>query len=761
MDEKIQEENRQLKLDLKKANREVKRLHRENNILSVMNEQSNRFREFSEAKKGRQAYYTQILLENSPNISIMLDNELRTVLATNPYYRVGHCTAEEINSGASLDVVFRGLMDYNQCQNLTNACSRALLEQKKIHYIEKLAIGMQKAVYDVYLHPMKGINEGEQCLMIIMVEITDIISAKEKAESADRAKSSFLANMSHEIRTPMNAIHGMAEFIIRDTTDMAAKENAILIKNASTSLLTIINDILDFSKIEAGKMELIDTSFRLASLLMDVAAIIRIKLKDSKVRLVLEIDPNMPRGLVGDEIRIKQIVVNLLNNAVKFTQEGTITLRMGCRRLDNGNAVKIYGSVADTGIGIKSQDLERLFSSFERVDTRRNRSIEGTGLGLAISRRLCEAMGGTMGVKSTYGQGSVFSWTMVNQVDDWTPIGIIGKSDIRSQEKLFQYTFTAEKARVLVVDDNKVNLKVAEGMLAPYKIQVSTAESGKEALGLMEHQHFDIVFMDHMMPIMDGVEALQKLRQLSGHQHDVVVALTANAVAGVEEEYLQLGFQGYLSKPLGDKELDKCLCRFLPKETIHKLAKPFTSKMDEIDEDILKQIYVEGHKKLKLLLDLLETENWSRYIIEVHGLKSVAAHIGQKQLSEMAKAQELAGKAGDYLYIRRNFDRLIAQYSGLLTYISDKLGEEIFFAAQDEPRGEITPEELEAQTAQLQSALADYDLDVFQAVLTELLSWDFAKEKRQLLEQMETACGEFDYDALDELIVQWQKVNKS
>ena len=436
MDDNIREEIRQLKLELKKAHREVKRLHRENNILSTMNEQANRFREFSEAKKGRQEYYTRMFVENSPNISIMLDSQLKTLLATEQYYQVGRCTTEEINDGLPIATVFHGVMEYPECKHLESVCQVALTEQREIHYIEKLNVERQELVYDVYIHPVTGIEEGEKCLMLIMVNITDIISAKEKAETADKAKSSFLANMSHEIRTPMNAIHGMAEFIIRDTTDIFARENAILIKNASTSLLTIINDILDFSKIEAGKMELINSSFQLASLLVDVAAIIRIKLKDSKVSFVLQIDPEMPRGLIGDEIRIKQIMVNLLNNAVKFTQEGTITLRMGCRKLGDDNTVKIYGSVADTGIGIKPQDLGKLFSSFQQVDTRRNRSIEGTGLGLAISRRLCESMGGTLGVKSVYGQGSVFSWTMVNQVDDWAPIGTIGKGDIQNQEKL-------------------------------------------------------------------------------------------------------------------------------------------------------------------------------------------------------------------------------------------------------------------------------------------------------------------------------------
>ena len=761
MDDNIREEIRQLKLELKKAHREVKRLHRENNILSTMNEQANRFREFSEAKKGRQEYYTRMFVENSPNISIMLDNQLKTLLATERYYQVGQYTTEEINDGLPIATVFHGVMEYSECKHLESVCQTALTEHREIHCIEKLHVGRQEFVYDVYIHPVKGMAEGENCLMLIMVNITDIISAKEKAETADKAKSSFLANMSHEIRTPMNAIHGMAEFIIRDTTDIFARENAILIKNASTSLLTIINDILDFSKIEAGKMELINSSFQLASLLVDVAAIIRIKLKDSKVSFVLQIDPEMPRGLIGDEIRIKQIMVNLLNNAVKFTQEGTITLRMGCRRLGNDNTVKIYGSVEDTGIGIKPQDMDKLFSSFEQVDTRRNRSIEGTGLGLAISRRLCESMGGTLGVKSTYGQGSVFSWTMVNQVDDWTPIGTIGKGDIQNQEKLFQYTFIAEKAKVLVVDDNKVNLKVAEGMLSPYRIQVVTAESGYEALELLKQQRFDIVFMDHMMPIMDGVETLQKLRLLPDHEKDVVVALTANAVAGVQDEYLQLGFQGYLSKPLGDKDLDECLRKFLPSNTIYKLDKPFTSRMDEVDQDILMQVYTEGHKKIKLFMNLLEAEDWPRYTIEAHALKSVAAHIGQKQLAEMAKAHEKAGKSGDYQYIYQNFDRLLAQYGALLTYISEKFAEEIFRPKQEQNLLTISQEMLLEKTTQLQEALGDYDLDRLEELLQELMGCQLDSARQKLLSQMKAACGEFDYDTLEKLMTEWQNANKS
>ena len=533
-----------LQIELKKANREIKRLQRENNILAALAEQANKFREYSEHAKGQQVFYNAMLLQNSPNISIMLDMNLNTVMATEPFYERSSYTFEQISDGVYIYDLFADMMDVIGRRHMEEMCKETRDEGKNIQYMDRMEVHGMEENFDIYVRP--AINQDKKIagVMLIMVDITDIIRAKERAESADRAKSSFLANMSHEIRTPMNAISGMSEFIIRDTTDSFARENAMLIKSSAQSLLAIINDILDFSKIEAGKMDIINMPYQMSSIINDVITMINIRLQDTDVELILDVDENIPYSLIGDEIRIKQVLVNLLGNAIKFTHNGYIKVKMWFEKLPEEGYIKIFSCVEDTGCGIKPTDLVKLFSSFEQVDTKRNRSVEGTGLGLAISKRLCRSMGGDITVDSIYGKGSIFTWTIVNKVDDWKPMGKINKEANQLQRKLFQYTFTADMANVLIVDDNRVNLKVAEGMLMPYKIKTTCVESGAEALNLLSTTKYDIVFLDHMMPVMDGVECMYKIREMPGQHDTVVIALTANAINGAREEYLSAGLFG-------------------------------------------------------------------------------------------------------------------------------------------------------------------------------------------------------------------------
>ena len=408
-----------------------------------------------------------------------------------------------------------------------------------------------------------------------ILSLADITKEEElvmEAESSNRAKSEFLANMSHEIRTPMNAICGMAELILRDSGDEEARKNASMIVVASNSLLSIINDILDFSKIESGKMEIVNEPYQTASMINDVLAIIRMRLQDKPVSLDADIDAAVPSGLIGDEVRVKQILINLLNNAVKYTNEGSVSLQMGFEKLSEDQCRLIF-TVRDTGIGIKEDDLGRIFDSFTQAEAKTTHPMEGTGLGLAISKRLAEAMGGELRAESVLGEGSVFSFDIINTVDSWEPVGGLKDLIDTAEAEPFRASFRAEKAKVLLVDDTDLNIRVAEGLLKAYGIKPISVNSGIAAIRCFEQlKPFDIILMDHMMPEMDGIEAAKRIRSLEGGNDAVIIALTANVMSDSQQMFMKNGFDGFLAKPVEPEKMDAVLKKFLRKELIVSAA---------------------------------------------------------------------------------------------------------------------------------------------------------------------------------------------
>ncbi len=655
-------------------------------------------------------------------------------------------------------------------------------------------------------------------LSIKLKESDELREAKAVAEEASKAKSDFLANMSHEIRTPINTVLGMNEMILREAENRSILSYADNIKNAGVVLLGLINDILDFSKIEAGKIEIQPVEYDMSSLLNDLVNMVNARAEEKGLILHLDFDAQTPGRLFGDEMRIKQIITNILTNAVKYTKNGSVTFHVGFEPLiTNSDEIILNVSVRDTGVGIRPEDIKKLFLEFERIDEKKNRNIEGSGLGLSITKSLLEMMGSSLKVESEYGFGSMFYFKLRQKVVDWQPMGDYKKlfREHVAERKKYKEKFIAPTARVLVVDDNPMNLLVFESLIKQTMVLVDKADSGNEGILLSQDKQYDMIFLDHMMPKKDGIETLHDIRESEENPNNMTpaVCLTANAVAGAREVYLEAGFDDYLTKPIDPDQLEEMLMRYLPTDKIEQKKETgaagdgnpaagngnpaagdgdpaFPSKKDAakglsaqsdvdkesaipIDLQVLGQVGVNVWTGIKNsgteevyrsllqvfsdsfeeradeLQTLFEKKDFENYTIKVHSLKSSVRIIGAAEFGEEAQQLENAGKSGDIQYINDHHAPFMEKYMRFKEPL-----QKLFPVKEetDDTRPEAERTVLEAFYEEICMAAKEMDSDRLESAFDELEEYRIPASDAPLFRQLKEACFEFDYDKIESLL---------
>ncbi len=631
--------------------------------------------------------------------------------------------------------------------------------------------------------PLLDIFYRQNGKIITLADITDerkiskeLEESKKKAQEANRAKSLFLANMSHEIRTPINSVIGMNEMILRESSEQETRSYALNARRSAKMLLGLINDILDFSKIETGKMELTPVNYTTAEVISDVVKMNISRANDKGLTLKLDVDPNLPSELYGDDVRLRQIISNLLTNAIKYTKEGTVTISVGGSVSKDG-VLAMSVCVSDTGIGIKQEDIEKLFDAFQRIDNSVTRRIEGTGLGLNITMKLLMLMDSKLEVKSEYGKGSEFFFTVNQKIVDSTPMGTLEINAENADDFTYSASFAAPDAKVLMVDDNDMNRVVFRSLLKQTKVQVYEAASGYECLSLVEKERFDIIFLDHMMPGMDGIETFHRIKEGENLCKDVpVIMLTANAVSGVREAYLEEGFTNFLSKPISPSQLEKMTKSYLPKELVKEVSeceeKAVQSSLPEIEgfnfevarlyaksDDIIKSSLeafgdnlVKSAALLRHYLPIVREseDNLELFRIQAHSLKGTAAIVGATQVSEIAKTAEFAAKAANYGRIEAITPILIEETEACLKRVE---------AAGVYTRKPLNPDisQLADKVKKILSLMEEFNVDEADVIMNELYGYSYPDDIQVQIEILKIAEVNCDIESIYKVISELER----
>ncbi len=711
------------------------------------------------------------------------------MLVTYNVTRYGLLDTMQLASNSIMDITDKGIVVVSQNNNLVFANNTAkkifpeLEGSKEIsrEVLDKIFDGVDQrntsgkqivinnTIYGItfsVLTENKGKDEqGISGYMAWIVDVTkeynytkELERLRHSAEEANNAKTAFLARMSHEIRTPMNGIMGFAELALENDIDEETREYVEYIKSSSVSLLGIINDVLDISKIESGKMEIIDLEYSPKKLFGELAAVMETQAELKNLKFVFNMDEDIPAFVFGDKKRIGEILNNILGNAIKYTKHGSVNFDVGIKATD-GDKVILEVHVIDTGVGIKQENINKIFRSFEQFDAVENYHVEGTGLGLSIAKQLTELMGGEISLKSEYGKGSDFCVIIPQRISSGNK-NYVSKNYANS-DYVQDIKIHTEKIKALVVDDNQINLKVEKGILEQYNMDVDLAMSGHECLDMIKNNQYDIIFMDHMMPGIDGVETMKKIREGTSRAKNVpIILVTANAIVGVRESMIKEGFDGFVSKPIVKGELLQELSRVFATKFSDEKNKISSDENEERNsssmekqladagldvetgikycgdmafyQEILEIAVDTAPDKLKTIRESLANEDYKNFTIVVHSVKSNAANIGAMELSEAARELEMAGKREDISYILENTDKMLELYENTMNKISRILN----IQKEDENfanKGDISEEELNSYIENIESSMDELNSNAAMELLGELLSCNISNEAQDVL----------------------------